>query len=139
MHQSLPLVKRQWSHGTFRRFCYLNIFFSAGVRSGSCYRPRLVYNVSSKDLAYAFKQERMASFLEKYIDAPSHTTPGQTMVSSLKQTIRHCSKCSKLHITITSCYVSGAPNENIVQNHLNIALLNVFYYLNGRYRHIFIP
>ena len=33
----------------------------------------------------------------------------------------------------------GAPNENIVQNHLNIALLNVFWYLNGRYRHIFIP
>ena len=32
-----------------------------------------------------------------------------------------------------------APNENIVQNHLNIALLNVFYYLNGRYRHIFYP
>ena len=32
----------------------------------------------------------------------------------------------------------GAPSENIVQNHLNIALLNVFYYLNGRYRHIFI-
>ena len=34
--------------------------------------------------------------------------------------------------------LSGAPNENIVQNHLNIALLNVFQYLNGRYRHIFI-
>ena len=27
---------------------------------------------------------------------------------------------------------SGAPNENTVQNHLNIALLNVFEYLNGR-------
>ena len=34
---------------------------------------------------------------------------------------------------------SGAPNENIVQNHLNIALLNVVYYLNGRYRYIFMP
>ena len=34
---------------------------------------------------------------------------------------------------------SGAPNENIVKKHLNIALLNVFQYLNGRYRHIFIP
>ena len=34
---------------------------------------------------------------------------------------------------------SGAPIENIVQNHLNIALLNVFYYLKGRYGHIFIP
>ena len=33
----------------------------------------------------------------------------------------------------------GAPNENMVQNHENIALLNVFWYLNGRYRHIFIP
>ena len=33
---------------------------------------------------------------------------------------------------------TGAPNENIVQNHFNITLLNVFYYLNGRYRHAFI-
>ena len=34
----------------------------------------------------------------------------------------------------------GHPiNENIVQNHLNMALSNVFRYLNGRYRHIFIP
>ena len=32
-----------------------------------------------------------------------------------------------------------APNENIVQNHLNIALLNVLQYLNGRYKHICIP
>ena len=30
-----------------------------------------------------------------------------------------------------------APKESIVQNHLNIAFLNV--YLKGRYRHIFIP
>ena len=34
---------------------------------------------------------------------------------------------------------TGAPNENIVQNHLNIALLKVFWYLNGKYRHIFNP
>ena len=27
---------------------------------------------------------------------------------------------------IVTWQVSGAPNENIVQNHLNIALLNVF-------------
>ena len=34
---------------------------------------------------------------------------------------------------------TGAPIENIVQNRFkNIALWNVFYYLNG-YRHIFIP
>ena len=35
--------------------------------------------------------------------------------------------------------LTGAPNENIVQNHLNIALLNVFWHLNGRYRNTFIP
>ena len=35
--------------------------------------------------------------------------------------------------------LSGALNENIVENHLNIVLLNVFWYLNCRYRHIFIP
>ena len=35
--------------------------------------------------------------------------------------------------------LSGALNENIVQKHLNIVLLNVFWYLNYRYRHIFIP
>ena len=33
---------------------------------------------------------------------------------------------------------AGAPNENIVLNHLKIALMKVFYYLIGRYRHIFI-
>ena len=96
------------------------------MRSGSCYRPRLVYNISSKDLAYAFKQERMASCLEKYVDAPFHTTPGQSIVSSLKLTIRQCSNVLNYTLQITSCYVSGAPNETIVQNHLNIALLKVF-------------
>ena len=39
----------------------------------------------------------------------------------------------------TKAQKTGAPNENTVQNHLNIALLNVFQYFNGRYRHIFIP
>ena len=37
------------------------------------------------------------------------------------------------------CIYAGAPKENIVQNHLNKSWLNVFWYLNGRYRHIFIP
>ena len=32
----------------------------------------------------------------------------------------------KLHDQKTWVVISGAPNENIVQNHLNIALLNVF-------------
>ena len=41
-------------------------------------------------------------------------------------------KMSPRHIS------GGAPNGNIVQNHL-IALLNAFQYLNGRYRYIFIP
>ena len=36
-------------------------------------------------------------------------------------------------------FISGAPNKKVVQNHLNIALLNAFQYLNGRYRNIFIP
>ena len=42
-------------------------------------------------------------------------------------------------IELSGVQFAGAPNQNIVQNHLNIALLNVFYYLNGRYKHIFIP
>ena len=29
-------------------------------------------------------------------------------------------------LTVVVTLTSGAPNENIVQNHLNIALLNVF-------------
>ena len=45
----------------------------------------------------------------------------------------------KLHEQKTWAVISGAPNENIVQNHLNMALLNVFYYLNGRYKYIFSP
>ena len=32
---------------------------------------------------------------------------------------------------------AAGSNENIIQNYLNIALMNVFSYLNGRYRHIF--
>ena len=55
---------------------------------------------------------------------------------SLKDTpIREIKYCTN-HVTMQW---SGAPNDNKVQNHLNIALLNVFLYLNGRYRHIFIP
>ena len=47
---------------------------------------------------------------------------------------------SRIHIKNILDIKTGAPNENIVQNHLKIALLNVFSrYLNGRYRHIFIP
>ena len=42
-------------------------------------------------------------------------------------------------IELSGVQFAGAPNENIVQNHLNMALSNVFYYLNGRYKHIFIP
>ena len=38
----------------------------------------------------------------------------------------------------TGTKVSGEPNENIAQNHLNIALFNVFKYLKGEYGHIFI-
>ena len=32
----------------------------------------------------------------------------------------------------TDSRISGAPNENIVQNHLNIALLNVFSKISAR-------
>ena len=35
-------------------------------------------------------------------------------------------------IKATEILASGAPNEDIAQNHLNIALLNVSYYLNGK-------
>ena len=42
-------------------------------------------------------------------------------------------------LKLPNCVLTGAPKENMVQNHLNIALLNVFQYLNGRYRHTFIP
>ena len=37
------------------------------------------------------------------------------------------------------CQTLRGTQEKIVKNHLNIALLNAFWYLNGRYRHIFIP
>ena len=54
------------------------------------------------------------------------------------------SKMTDLRIA-SECFIKstvimqGAPNDNTVQNHLNITLLNVFYYLNCRYRYIFIP
>ena len=44
----------------------------------------------------------------------------------------------KLTVSSTPKYIE-TPNKNIVQNHLNMALLNLFLYLNGRYRNIFIP
>ena len=38
-----------------------------------------------------------------------------------------CLSCSVFVVIVASLWPSsGAPNENIVQNHLNIALLNVF-------------
>ena len=43
--------------------------------------------------------------------------------------IFNISFCNVLFISATNrvlyAYASGAPNENIVQNHINIALLNV--------------
>ena len=48
-------------------------------------------------------------------------------------------KDPKQIVQLIGYHTSGAPNKNIVQNHLNIALLNVFQYFNGRYRHVFIP
>ena len=48
-------------------------------------------------------------------------------------------KDPKQIVQLIGYHTSGAPNENIVQNHLNIALLIVFQYLNGRYRHVFTP
>ena len=56
---------------------------------------------------------------------------------------RTISKLSAVRFKRDACDISsqasGAPDENIVQNHLNIALLNLSQYLNGRYRHICIP
>ena len=46
---------------------------------------------------------------------------------------------NSLLLGLPSVHLLGAPNENIVQNHLNMALLNVFKHLNDRRRHIFIP
>ena len=47
-------------------------------------------------------------------------------------------KTHALEATKISELKTGTPNENIVQKHLNTALLNVFQYLNDRQRHIFI-
>ena len=40
----------------------------------------------------------------------------------------YCKKNSEAEIKLASSpgYTTGAPNENIVQNHLNIVLVNVF-------------
>ena len=56
--------------------------------------------------------------------------------------VRECTAVSYVAgegVELTVHKETGEPKENIVQNHLNIALLNVYQYLNGRYRHIFIP
>ena len=64
------------------------------------------------------------------------------MIASISfvRKLDHVPKKKYLRTRKCSCgHVSGAPNDNIVQNRFNVALLNVFQYLNGRYRHIFIP
>ena len=48
-------------------------------------------------------------------------------------------KDPKQIVQLIGYHTSGAPNKNIVQNHLNIASLNVLQYLNSIYRHVFIP
>ena len=37
-------------------------------------------------------------------------------------------KDPKQIVQLIGYHTSGAPNENIIQNHLNIALLNIFQY-----------
>ena len=53
--------------------------------------------------------------------------PGQANPLDLRQLISAKSKTKKFRETNAFRYfVSGAPNENMIHNHLNIALLNVF-------------
>ena len=63
--------------------------------------------------------------LDQYATVP--LVFGAVNLLHLKQFLYH-RRCMKLVDKDTP----GAPNENIVQNHLNTAVLNVFYYLNGR-------
>ena len=60
----------------------------------------------------------------------SATVVGLDLVLALSK-VRQCSLKRSFRRRLVSpmyCrwYLSGAPNENIVQNHLNIALSNVF-------------
>ena len=53
------------------------------------------------------------------------------MAFSICEVIRVATNCTLLTRQATDLanaesHISGAPNENIVQNHLNIVLLNVF-------------
>ena len=49
-------------------------------------------------------------------------------MSSNKKRLSLTNQNTELGVFIPG-HMPGAPNENIVQNHLNIALLNVFKYL----------
>ena len=82
-HQSLPSVMRQWSYGG--RGLVTGVFTTLVQKT--CLR---FHTQTSK--------ARM-NFSCFGTDALSHTTPGQSLESSLKLAIRQCSKCSKLHIT----------------------------------------
>ena len=52
---------------------------------------------------------------------------------------RHCGCLILSFALLIAQQTTEAPNENMAQNHLKIALLNVFQYLNGRHRHNSIP
>ena len=47
--------------------------------------------------------------------------------------------CPEVVTLNTKLTVIRGTQRELVQNHLNIALINVFQYLNGSYRNIFIP
>ena len=71
------------------------------------------------------------------MDDVSQSQPIQNCSPKVEKDANQEIKVTVIKWKKTPAKISGAPNENIVQNHLNIALL--FSYLNSRYGHIFIP
>ena len=88
-------------------------------------------------MTYKLKRDTIQNFEKLTYNFKMRETWNNTCASTTLNTRKKTVKTEI--ITMVVAQNAGAPNQNIVQNNLNIALLNSFWYLNGRYRHIFIP
>ena len=86
------------------------------MRSEGLVSPSFVMLVSS-----IWSNKKIRRIIMKYADLIYFLSGGKNIK------IKDAGVINKILITVVRFKTkSGAPNENIVQNHLNIALLNVF-------------
>ena len=94
----------------------------SGIPQGSTHGP-LLFLIYINDLPNSSEKLSFKIFADDTNVFASARDLEHVMNSELAKVKRWCD-INKLSINMTKA--TGAPNENIVQNHLNIVLLNVF-------------